>query len=292
MIFNNLKSVDIKLPYGQRGTELFSIDEVDGGLACNCICPACKKKLIARKGRIKIHHFAHYQSEDCGGGLETALHKKAKEIIESASHLTTPEVKFPGTHYVIKEEAIIPIDSVILETRIGELIPDVVIFVKGKKLLLEIVVTNPVSPQKRQRIRLEKLPTSVFFAKALFTDLYQKGELRLLEEAFRKELIEGTKFKGWLHNPKLERVLKLLLENYAEEKKVKTFETLHTYYSFVEDCPLEKRHWKSGKYQSKPHAKTDEDCLNCPFCLELDRSKVLCVGNRKVGFGELLRNLF
>ena len=37
--------------------------------------------MIAKKGKIKVHHFAHYD-KDCGLAGETALHLKCKEIIE------------------------------------------------------------------------------------------------------------------------------------------------------------------------------------------------------------------
>jgi competence CoiA-like predicted nuclease len=74
--------VELKLPYIVKNNALLTVEEVKGGLACGCICPACKKQLIARKGEIKIYHFAHYNSDDCKSGLETALHM----ILSSIRH--------------------------------------------------------------------------------------------------------------------------------------------------------------------------------------------------------------
>jgi competence CoiA-like predicted nuclease len=65
----------IKLPYGLKDENLISIDEVESGLACDCFCPACKKQLIAKKGKVNVHHFAHYKVKDCNGGIETAITK-------------------------------------------------------------------------------------------------------------------------------------------------------------------------------------------------------------------------
>jgi hypothetical protein len=58
------------------------IDEVEQGLACNCECPECGSPLIARKGAVRVHHFAH-QGESCTTGAETALHRMAKEIVRT-----------------------------------------------------------------------------------------------------------------------------------------------------------------------------------------------------------------
>ena len=42
------------------------IDESHNGLACNCTCPICGERLIARKGHGgKTPHFAHQQDSPC-----------------------------------------------------------------------------------------------------------------------------------------------------------------------------------------------------------------------------------
>lgn len=46
-------------------------------------CPGCKKKVILKQGRIKIHHFAHYPDEDCYeySEPETKEHLEMKELL-------------------------------------------------------------------------------------------------------------------------------------------------------------------------------------------------------------------
>ena len=39
---------------------LLHIDDVPSGLACDCICPGCSRPLVAKKGRLQAHHFAHH----------------------------------------------------------------------------------------------------------------------------------------------------------------------------------------------------------------------------------------
>ena len=48
------------LLYGQLNTgELIHISEAARGEACGCACPHCGTPVAARKGKIKVHHFAH-----------------------------------------------------------------------------------------------------------------------------------------------------------------------------------------------------------------------------------------
>jgi len=67
------------IPYGEREGTLLHIDQVDRGIKCNCVCPACKKPLVARKGLKKKHHFAHYPGANCSS--ETVLHALGKHLL-------------------------------------------------------------------------------------------------------------------------------------------------------------------------------------------------------------------
>ena len=85
----------LKLPFGIKKGKLLTINEVDSGLACACICPGCQKELIAKKGKKMTHHFAHKNGMTCSTALETALHLKAKEIFKNANELMLPPVFLP-----------------------------------------------------------------------------------------------------------------------------------------------------------------------------------------------------
>lgn len=82
-----------QLVYGLRpdGT-LVHITEVQRGLACGCICPACDGQLVARKkDDHHVPHFAHSSGEACGGGPETVLHLLAKEAFRANPKMLLPE---------------------------------------------------------------------------------------------------------------------------------------------------------------------------------------------------------
>lgn len=81
-----------KLPYGLRkegdSEVLLHISEIlphESGLRCNCVCPSCGERLQAKLPKTKedfTPRFAHHNAETCDYATETALHLKAKEIIE------------------------------------------------------------------------------------------------------------------------------------------------------------------------------------------------------------------
>lgn len=61
---------------------LMYINDVPNGLECNCICPGCKEKLIAKNdGKVREHHFAHASNKECISGYQTMIHLLAKAII-------------------------------------------------------------------------------------------------------------------------------------------------------------------------------------------------------------------
>lgn len=70
----------VQIPYGLKDGNLVHISEVSGGLSCGCRCPACASPLIAKKGNVRIHHFAH--PGDAGPHASKCVSK------ESLLHLT------------------------------------------------------------------------------------------------------------------------------------------------------------------------------------------------------------
>ena len=61
------------------------IDDVAKGLACNCYCPSCKERLVAKNGgKKRIHHFSHASGVDCEGAYESMLHQLAKIRVQEA----------------------------------------------------------------------------------------------------------------------------------------------------------------------------------------------------------------
>ena len=60
--------------------------EVDQGIACQCVCPTCGGKLVAKLGETVIWHFAHAHAGSRGGkGCgEGSIHAFAKMALQSS----------------------------------------------------------------------------------------------------------------------------------------------------------------------------------------------------------------
>lgn len=183
-----------KIPFGKRNNRLLDVSEVERGTACGCVCPGCEKPLLARKGELNTHHFAHSQSDDaevCSYGLETAIHDMAKQILveEAAAHL--PEAKVTrsaedlagGKHEVSNlrcRPGLVPFDSVTTEVSIDRYRVDIVGTSGGRDVLVEIAVTHFCEDEKiayARRIEVDLLEIDL---SSLAKGIPSKDEIRSL----------------------------------------------------------------------------------------------------------------
>lgn len=134
---------EIDLRLGVCDGQLLFIDEVERGLDCNCYCPHCGGRLVAKKGEIKEHHFAHYTSDNCGKGMETALHLLGKQVLLNEEMLILPDSTEP-----------VGITAPSIERRRFGYIADVgaVLTTTGEELDIEIKVTHGVDDKKRASV--------------------------------------------------------------------------------------------------------------------------------------------
>ena len=141
---------------GAKG-ETKHISEVENGLKCACICPKCGGALIARQGKVVEHHFAHASGDECQHAAETALHLAAKDILAVHNEIVLPavEIHFPHTsrRTAIAPQRRYPIESVAVERKLGSIIPDLVVRISGRELLVEVTVTHGVDGDKLRKIR-------------------------------------------------------------------------------------------------------------------------------------------
>lgn len=192
------------LPFGQRGDALVSVNNVERGLHKDVVCPSCQVPLVARKGNVKKHHFAHYDGNECLPGLQTVLHMRAKEIIDETKSIFVPgySIQLPCRMRKREFNIITPqkvtLDSVWLEKHLDNIIPDVFAKTKahGRELLVEIRVSHAVDQSKLDRIKSMNCSA----IEVDLSDLHAKG---YDDEVLRKRLIEQDDRKKWLHSPKI-----------------------------------------------------------------------------------------
>ena len=153
-----------ELRYGNQNGKLVHISEVESGLDCECICPACKTPLVARKGDIRTHHFAHHQGTDSAACVETALHLFAKQVIAEHKKIRIPEdllvakgVDLYGKIHqrqMLITSALIEFEKVGLEVHKGTYRSDATGYpYENQDLDIEIRVSHEVDKEKQEKVR-------------------------------------------------------------------------------------------------------------------------------------------
>lgn len=208
------------LTYALKNNSLVHISEVDSGLKCNCYCPSCHGELIARKGESRIKHFAHYYKSNCSGGLETAIHLAAKEIINNQKRIKLPALMYFDEEYSMEDielisESWVDFDKVTLERKFDDFIPDIIAEKNGRKLLIEVAVTHFIDDEKYEKI----VESGVSLIEIDLTSLNDD----FLPKELEQRVIETTYNKEWIYNSRSEilqkRAISVLEKRHLENQK-------------------------------------------------------------------------
>lgn len=147
----------LQLPFALRNEALVHVSEVGSGRHDDCVCPACFQPLIARKGAIKRHHFAHDPGAQCN--LESALHQSAKRLllvgIKNAIEARGPihlSWKCGACHDVHEGNLVKRAKDVILESDLGVARSDLLLVGgKGEPVaVIEVIVSHPIEASARR----------------------------------------------------------------------------------------------------------------------------------------------
>lgn len=205
----------MKIPFGLRTHDQRMVDptEVTKGQSCGCICPDpdCGKKLIAKQGVINEWHFAHEAGADCASGVESALHKMAKQLIMERSQIWVPERSFHrevlGSHddveggYCWKQslsievcaEGLKTLTNCIEEKQIETRRPDVLAELDGYPIAIEIAHTHFCDEAKLDWLKARNL-TTLEIDVGMSPDI-EMADIRLVLEA---RLFSSSPHKTWL----------------------------------------------------------------------------------------------
>lgn len=200
------------MAYGLNNGNVVFIDDVERGLECESVCLSCEGTLIAKKGDVKVHHFAHHNGdgESCN---ESVLHRLSKQIIEWECLVSTPKSEVNVEYYDISDQVhkkshideskVLSVDSVSLELASIGFIPDVTCNASGKKLYIEIVVSNDVSEEKLEKVKLDGTPMLVI-------DMSDYSAMDTLDTLKQGVIYDAPRY--WAHHPDHE-AMKVNLEN-------------------------------------------------------------------------------
>ncbi len=77
------------IPLGLKDGKHVDVRMVANGKGCGCVCPTCKRPLVAVQGEQR-QYFRHHRRSDCETGHETGVHGLAKELLAESLSLFIP----------------------------------------------------------------------------------------------------------------------------------------------------------------------------------------------------------
>ena len=246
--------------------KIVSIDEVVSGLKCNCVCPYCNAKLEARKGKVRAHHFAHYDKDETSLCSESALHLAAKEILKEERKIALPSLKI-GDDINRKIFEVLPngyefnYNNIEIEKNIlvyGDVIrPDVIVKNDKATLAIEILVSHAVDDEKKEKIKQASLTTIEIDLNNF--DIQNK-------ETLRNILLTNTSNKKWIYSNQA---------IYFENKILKLCKNILVKDLYVKDCPLK-------IWQGRQFSNSIDECNGCDYSYEVNLENVLCLGDKRI----------
>lgn len=166
--------------------EIEHISSAARGLECEAHCLICGEDLVAKKGEIREHHYAHASGRsDCPIEPESILHRYGKQVISQAMRLKVPASEILSA----------PIDcifnSIREEVRLSGMQPDLVGETGDGEVYIEIAVTSFVDALKREVIIKAGVPT-------LEIDLSQFAKKDFDPVEVRDLILNGDEKKSWI----------------------------------------------------------------------------------------------
>lgn len=246
------------------------IEDVESGLKCGCVCPACGEPLVAKKGKKMMHHFSHHAGHNCEYGYESSLHLAAKEILLQTKRLVLPAVyvSFPDSYK--EDELVCPskeiqVNKVELERRFGDVIPDIVVYAGGKQLFVEIYVTHRIDDEKLAKLKQADIST-------IEIDLSKKTSITSVAE-LEALLLGESEAKKWKYNSVANCYLNAFYKAADRREIVSRGCALQ-----VDHCPIRSRVWRG-----KPYANYIDDCIYCKYCISSSSDgALLCSGRQRI----------
>ena len=227
--------MDIKLPFGLKNNKIIHIDDIadeERGKKCGCVCPdpSCRSPLIAAKGEKNQNHFRHASDCECKGGLESAIHIAAKQVIMERKQITLPEhsitilakdskgKEHSETEIFVKDGTLMSLDSVQEEKGLHGMKADILAKKDDTQLIIEVFYRHKVEDQKRAKIAKAKISV----IEINLSDLTPEDVKDM--ETFSSCIISDPRRIQWLYNAetyqKLEKLEMKLVAKIREQEKL------------------------------------------------------------------------
>jgi hypothetical protein len=239
----------MNLIYGKRNDEVVHIDNVERGLACDCVCPACGQALVAKKGENNVvaHHFAHYRVGNCKFGYQLYLQNVIRAVLKETKCMKLPAVEYENINFEIetlKEAKTIQIDRVEMQFKLCNIIQDLVVTSGDNQFIIFPFVTYGMTAERIQRAK--ELNISI-------VEIDFSNTVRYIDEDEIRDILMGFTFrKKWKYS-----TYKAYWVQYFEKYICKSYPISR---SLIDDCPL-----IHSSIKGKAFKKHSKDCKKCMY---------------------------
>lgn len=205
---------EVLIPYAKRISDgrLVTIDEVESGLACNCICDGCGAPMVARKGKEKAHHFGHApksanDEKPCSFNFKRGCFWLIKQILEESvgNAIVLPDYKLRLSNTIALHEKYFDVTKasnpvyqqlVSFDLSQNNESAHAVLAIGEHQLQL----TFGFSDFSKKTSKSSNSCAVVFVSLAKVYDSYSKEKRPFIEIV--KEHIFSSQYKQWLYHPR------------------------------------------------------------------------------------------
>lgn len=239
--------------------ELLSIEEVERGLACNCVCAACNERLVAKKGEENTHHFAHEHNNDCYYGAEIAIYRALYDKLNKKKQFYIPEaiLKFNSGK---KPETVgraqnIELISVEFRYDLGTYPPELLCYKDNRCFRLVLNFESYFNETDYMRLEEHGKQKGISVMKIDVDNL-----AHTMTDVEISNLMDCQDGKAWIYSQTVE-----LYDTKYKNKAVKIEKWEGRYL-----CPAQKAKYHNVFSVVKAH------CLNCQYCYDI-RAEEFCL---------------
>lgn len=163
-----------RIPFALRAGRPIHVSEVASGFHNDCLCPECRKPLIAKKGDRNAHHFAHRGQHNCNA--ETILHLLAKQILKHRIEMAIATQEPLPLRWVCSRcqsehqgNLVKRARTVRIETQLHGKVPDLTLIDQSGEAcgVIEVVVTHSIEPQTRAVYLTRRIPIVEFHVQSV-----------------------------------------------------------------------------------------------------------------------------
>lgn len=200
------------IPLGERDGSMLRAYEVENGLRCGCVCPGCRRPLVAaNQGEKRLPYFRHAELEGCSRGRSEGIRRAAVQVIAQHKRLLLPPfservVQSLKSGKILTKEvtfvalSIIP-DQVEKFVDLGDLRAHARLTLQGRSLIVRIKCSARQEHERKRR--LQDMAVS-----SIEVDLNWLTDEQINEKAvFTHAVLDDPRNRTWIRSLKGEALV-------------------------------------------------------------------------------------